>query len=206
MGAELEIHFVGNSEIQWSIVSGGDKQTSALFGKSGMGLAPGGSLFYISNRNLYFGLSGLYRQFRGEFQTPNRGPNKTIAFREEALIFRIGYIDYFSGGKWSLNHWDEILPAYPFGHIRMGVFRSDISSSSSDFEAFDPAYAGLFGIEFGALYRPKERFYFFVSGMVDYTFTVVPYTAHYSDRREEILNNIMMFNLCGQFGLISEEP
>ncbi|MBZ0273428.1 hypothetical protein K8I61_15420 [bacterium] len=203
---DLQLAIAGSSDLQWSIETPNDTATYALFGKSGVGLFPGVTWTHIFDNNLVIGLTGQYRDYGGEFQTPGvSSKNAAVRFREYAGIFRFGYADYYARGKWGVRPWDDILPAYPFGNFRAGVIRSDISRAS-DFSEFGPAWIGFVGLEFGGMHLPTDRLLLVVSGMVDYTFAVTPYTAEYPRQTEKILNNILQFSLGAQFGLISEPP
>ncbi|MCZ7585602.1 MAG: hypothetical protein M5R36_20910 [Deltaproteobacteria bacterium] len=205
IGGELEIPLVGNAEMQWIVTTPNDQVNYALFGKSTPGVAPGGTIFYIIDKNLFIGGTLLFRYMQGEFQVPDRGPNKPIQFIEEVAMFRLGYIDYFGNNQYALAHWNEVIPAYPFGHFRLGLFRSDISSSP-DFEDFSPAWSGFAGLEFGALYCAAERFHFVFSGTVDYSFGIVPYESNAAGRRDEILANFLLVGMALQFGTVTEPP
>jgi hypothetical protein len=203
---EFELHMMGSSQLQWSVIDGTNKQTYALYGKSKYMLSPGLSVFWIHDKNVFFGLSGFYRRAEGEFQTPDNDAGLSVQFSEQVLLVRFGYIEFYRSRIWNLApSSDEFWPTFPFGHFRFGVFRSDISRSP-DFTDYDPAWAGFLGLEIGALYLASEQLHFTLSGCVDYTFTVTPYTAAAAGGRNKILNNILIFGLTGQFGWISDNP
>ena len=206
IGPEADLDFFGNSQLQWSVVKGSSTATYALFGKQSVSLSPGLTFFYIFDKNVILGGTALYRNFPGEFQVPDNKPNLPVNFEEEALIFRVGYIDFYRDRTWHFSDFDApVLPAFPFGHFRLGIYRSDISGSK-DFKQFQPAYAGSLGIEMGAIFMPAEKFYFTLSGLVDYTFTVVPYKAHIAGVSHEILNNVLLFGISFQLGFLSDTP
>ncbi len=211
IGAEYELAAVGLGELIWRVTSDAERNTGSqttdysLGGRIYPGSAVGLSVFRIFNSNIYLGLSGQYRDFPANFQTPAGGDNENLRLSEQLLLFRMGYIDYFYDSKWTVGDFGDALKAHPFGQARLGIIRSTLTQSDP-LEDFDPAVCGLFGFELGSLFLPYTHGYFHLSAYVDYTFTVAPYKSDGAGSSQEILLNILYFGLSAQFGYVSENP